>query len=281
MSKGSRAWIYTLNNYSPEEVSAVQGLDCVYNVFGYEVGESGTPHLQGYIQFQHQKTLSAVKKLMPRAYLAPRKGTIDQAVDYCKKDGKYEEFGVKPKSAKEKGDGEKARWREILKRAREGDEEWLEENEPQVAFRDLALFRSHKKNKIEIQDGEQLHEWWYGATGTGKSRKLWEDYPTHYAKPLNKWWNGYTGQDVVAIEEWSPKNDCTASGLKVWADRYPFRAEIKNGVTPMIRPLKIIVLSNYTMEECFNSTDLPALKRRFKEVRFGSPEPAIHPFFNI
>ena len=26
------------------------------------------------------------------------------------------------------------------------------------------------------------HEWWVGPTGTGKSKKVWEEYPTHYAK---------------------------------------------------------------------------------------------------
>lgn len=94
-------------------------------------------------------------------------------------------------------------------------------------------------------------------------------YPDHYAKELNKWWDGYEGQDVVAIEEWCPKNECTASFLKIWADRYPFPAQIKGGSLRQIRPKKVIVLSNYEMEQCFLSTeDLDPMKRRFKVVRF-------------
>jgi len=81
----TRSWCYTLNNYTEEERDGLRALSCAYNVFGYERGDEGTPHLQGYIHFKEKKSLQAVKKVMPRAHLEPRKGTVDQAVDYCKK----------------------------------------------------------------------------------------------------------------------------------------------------------------------------------------------------
>ena len=108
-----------------------------------------------------------------------------------------------------------------------------------------------------------------GPTGSGKSRLLWEQYPNHYHKQLNKWWDGYNDEETVAIEEWCPKNECTGSQLKIWADRYPFSAQIKGGTLLKIRPTKLIVLSNYEMEECFpNEADLLPLKRRFTIKRF-------------
>ena len=48
---------------------------------------------------------------------SPYGNQIDQAVEYCKKEGDYEEFGEKPKSVKEKGEGEKKRWRRIYEKA--------------------------------------------------------------------------------------------------------------------------------------------------------------------
>jgi len=272
----SRAWCYTLNNFTEEDRDAQRCLQCVYQVFGYERGEEGTPHLQGYVHFASAKTMSAVSKLMPRAHLEARKGTVDQAVDYCKKDGDYEEFGEKPMSQKEKGEANKQRWKRILEKAQEGDEEWLEENEPDVAFASMAKFRSHKKMRVEVMGYEDTpHEWWVGPTGTGKSRQLWSLYPTHYGKSLSKWWDGYRGEEVVACEEWAPKNECTASFLKVWADRYPFKPEIKGAFMKNIRPAKVIVLSNYTIEQCFpNPEDSEPLRRRFKVVNFqGGPLP--------
>ena len=206
---------------------------------------------------------------MPRAHVEARKGTIQQAIEYCQKEGDWEEHGEKPKMPKEKGEGEKKRWRRIFEKAEEGDEDWLKENEPNVAFKHMATFRSHKKAKKEpLNYVDTPHEWWVGPTGTGKSKKVWEEYPTHYAKEKNKWWCNYTGQDTVVIEEADPKNmEHLADRLKVWADRYPFPGEIKGGRIEGIRPLKVIVTSNYTPEECFpNSNDLEPILRRFKVV---------------
>ena len=120
MSKGSRSWCYTVNNFTEEDRDGLRALTCAYNVFGYERGDEGTPHLQGYIHFKDCKTLSAVKKVMPRAHLEPRKGTVDQAVEYCKKEGDFEEFGIKPMSQTEKGAANKRRYEEALQMAKEG-----------------------------------------------------------------------------------------------------------------------------------------------------------------
>lgn len=43
-------------------------------------------HWQGYIEFKNgRKRLSAVKKVLPGYHLEPRRGTQQQAIDYCKK----------------------------------------------------------------------------------------------------------------------------------------------------------------------------------------------------
>jgi len=121
-----------------------------------------------------------------------------------------------------------------------------------------------------IVPGDTQNEWWYGATGTGKSRLAWEKYgEICYQKMLNKWWDGYDAQPIVIIEEWSPKNEVTASALKIWADRYPFTAQIKGGVLQKIRPVKLIVISNYRLVDCFpDSRDAEPIARRFREYEF-------------
>lgn len=284
----SRSWCFTLNNYTEDERDSTRALSAVYVVFGYERGEEGTPHLQGYAQFASKKSHKQMKAMLPRAHWEVRKGTIAEAVDYCKKDGDYEEIGKKPLTPEEKGDCNKKRWRLINEKAIEGDEEWLKENEPHVYHTGLATFRSHKKARTEVlgySDVDTPHEWWVGPTGTGKSKALHEEYPGHYQKEKNKWWCNYRDQDVVAIEEADPKTmEHMASRMKQWADRYPFPGEIKGGRLEGIRPKKVIVTSNYDIRECFpNPNDYEPLERRFKVRRFEplGPPPAIHPLYTI
>lgn len=268
-ARKSRGFCFTLNNYVQDDLDHLAQVECQYLVYGKEVGTAGgTPHLQGYIHFCTEKTLRGCKlQLGPRYHLEPRHGTISQAIAYCKKDGDYHERGQV--SARATPTGKDAMWTEIIRLAEAGKVQELKEAFPRQFLQHYKTLLSIRAYNSKPLQGPLRHEWWYGPTGTGKSMKIWADYPEHFAKPLNKWWDGYAGQDVVAIEEWEPKNECTASKLKIWADRYPFPAEIKGGTLQRIRPTKIIVTSNYTIKECFPRTEdhLP-LQRRFKEVLF-------------
>jgi len=277
----AKGWVFTVNNYTDDDESSLKSLvidgAATYVTYGREVApRTGTRHLQGCLQLANKASKRQVKILMGRrTHFEQRLGSIDQAVAYCQKDGDFVEHGTKPLSSTEKGQAggkaEKDRWRSILTLAKQGDLARLERDFPRETIQlKPRLLSLHAPIRKPI-DGELPHEWWVGETGTGKSRTAWDLYPTHYAKTLNKWWDGYNFEDVVIIEEWSPKNDCTASFLKIWADRYPFTAEVKGAMLPMIRPKKIIVLSNYTIDQCFlHKEDAEPMKRRFTTIEFPS-----------
>jgi len=89
---------FTLNNWTEPEQEQLRALILSprvgYLVFGREVGESGTPHLQGYIEFQERLRLNQVREyLPPRAAIFVRRGNGVQASEYCKKENDFEQFG--------------------------------------------------------------------------------------------------------------------------------------------------------------------------------------------
>ena len=97
MSK-SRSYCFTTNNYTstPPFHSSMK-----YMVVGKEVGESGTPHLQGYVVFNSPLLLSSVKKYFQEGtHFETTLGSALQASTYCKKDGNFEEFGTHPHQGK-------------------------------------------------------------------------------------------------------------------------------------------------------------------------------------
>jgi len=265
MSK-QRNFCFTHNNYSGTELE--DNIDCRYILYGKELcPTTGTPHLQGFIVFKSQKTLSAAIKLLPGCHVEETRNW-EASVVYCKKEGDYVERGEPLMPPKEKGNTEKRRWDEIHQAAQEGRFEDIDA-EVRVKYpRNLEYIRTQALLSRELEDTEVRHEWYWGTTGTGKSRKARTENPGAYLKMCNKWWDGYVDQDIVLIEDFDKVHSVLGHHLKIWGDRYPYPAE-KKGNAMVIRPRKIIVTSNYHPKDIWedNTTLLPIL-RRFKCTEF-------------
>lgn len=265
-------WCFTVNNYSPEDEQSIQQIDCKYIVYGREVGESGTPHLQGTIVFEKNKTFKTVCKLIKGHISVTR--DVQASINYCKKDGDVFEKGVAPLTQKGKGEKEKIRWKKILEAAEAGDWNWLKENEPKAMIQyDRNLERISKRARTTPQTLEELNnEWYYGPTGTGKSYKAHEDNPGAYIKdPETKWWDDYEGQEVVIMDDFDVYHKEMGGKIKRWADVRATRVEHKGG-SMMINPKKIIITSNYHPEDIWQDPEtLEPIRRRFKITHFSTP----------
>lgn len=121
--------------------------------------------------------------------------------------------------------------------------------------------------------------WFFGPPGSGKSRAARRLCAGNfYSKdPSTEWFTGYTGQPNVIIDDWEPWNKSSSGWLKRLADHYSFTARVHQGQVT-IRPIRIIVTSNYSIEECFpmQAQQVQAVQRRFREclfsTEFGPPE---------
>jgi len=264
----SRRWCFTLNNPSLEE-SAEFALVCDsdvvrYACYGDELGEEGTPHIQGFVIFNKPVRLSGVKKLLLRAHWEKTMGTSEQAATYCKKDGKFVEFGEIPLDTKITSAMLKEKWAHAIACAKEGK---FDEIAPDLYLRyrnNIHAIYDDACTATECIDALD-HLWIVGGSGIGKSRYCWQTFPGAYRKALNKWWCHFSNEKVVIVEDVDPSHEkWLGSFLKIWSDHYPYIAERKGG-SRLIRPEKIVVTSNYTIGQVFKESGIKIpLLRRFK-----------------
>ena len=90
-------WVFTINNYRADFNVRVHLTKPDFKikraVWGFEVGEGGTHHIQGYLELLRSYRLAFVKKIFPNAYWnAARKGALEN-FEYCTKEGNYDCLG--------------------------------------------------------------------------------------------------------------------------------------------------------------------------------------------
>jgi len=100
MNSIAKNWAFTVNNYDEDAVDILQNLVHLgkvrYLVYGREISDSGTPHLQGYLQMDKKCRFSKIKELLPRGSHIDseyQNSTAQANKIYCTKDGIWEEFG--------------------------------------------------------------------------------------------------------------------------------------------------------------------------------------------
>lgn len=261
---------FTHNNYPDTKLE--DEVECSYIIYGKEVGESGTPHLQGFIRFPKWKSLKQVIKILPGCHIEEAR-SVEASITYCKKEGNFTERGNPPMSQKRKGEMNVERWDQAKKAAREGRFDDIPSEILIKHLGNLKKLRTEVQRNLPILDGELKHQWIYGKPGTGKTSRAHSENPGAYIKGLHTWWDGYDDHETVIIDDMSPYKKVLCDEMKTWADRYPFQAQIK-GTMLLIRPKLIVVTSNYCIDEVWeDETTRLAMHRRFTEIYVPSNLP--------
>lgn len=300
--QSSRHWVFTINNPTDEDFdnlsfhnwNAVQ--EAVYNL---EVGESGTPHIQGCLSLITHKSLQWMKNKMPRAHIEKRRGSREQAILYCLKDAATQSESTE-NSLNWLDDlcpniqtnlspfpvlfNFQCSWEELKKQCQEKqtlrlprkealltmktmieegktDQELADFHFPTYisCIRNLHVYRSLVSVQRNFKTKVIICQ---GPTGTGKSKWAMDNYPLAYWKQRSNWWDGYEGHETVIIDEfygWLPFDLC----LRL-CDRYPQLVETKGGNVQFFAKT-LIFTSNNLPSSWWKNVYFQSFARRVEE----------------
>lgn len=266
MNKRSKTYVFTLNNYTNDDVSRLAGLPdggtVGYICFGKEQGDSGTPHLQGYVEFTSRKTINSAREhLGGRAHVEIRRGSQSEAIQYCRKDGQFSEYGSKAQQ------GKRTDLETVVSDFKSGTtlQEFALTN-PELycryrnGLRDIYTFATRRERTPPICI------YIFGPPGTGKSKWAHElDPESTWVYGAKGWFDGYVNHRVAVFDDF----DCDMDpGLFLKClDRYPLSVPIKGGFTDW-NPDIIVVTSNFSLDMLYSGrlVDPGAIKRRFKHI---------------
>lgn len=242
-------------------------------VVGNEVGESGTPHLQGYAEFDRAVDLGTLGRLLGgRAHVEACKGTAAQNIAYCRKGGDcYCERGV-PGAPGTRNDIRAVR--ELVRNTGR----MADVIEIATSYQSLRMAELLLKYVGPERKSPPRVRWFWGPTGTGKTLSAVTEAGGDFwmSSRSLRWWDGYDGQTKVIFDDFRA-DFCTFHELLRILDRYPFRVEVKGGSRPLLAT-DIWVTSCHPPERVYPNCGerVEQLIRRIHEVReFSPPVPVV------
>jgi hypothetical protein len=251
------------DNYTDTDIFGIKQFFklCEYGICGKEVGEEGTPHLQAYGRLIEGLTLAKVKKFLPRAHLIVAKGSDLDNKKYCSKDGDFFEVGEPSKEQGKRNDihsvAQKIKAKEIT----------IED----IMFDYPVLYMKYSRSLekmcnavLKARSTAPAVHWRYGLAGTGKTRYCVETHASsHYIKDNTPWWDGYTQQEAVIIDDFD--NKIPFRTLLRILDRYEYLAQVKGSYIQLNSPY-IYITCEYPPEEYWSGNELEQVKRRLTSV---------------
>jgi len=270
----AKHWCFTINNYTDDDIAALDVLPCIYMIIGFEIGDEETPHLQGYVEFEKNVRFNRCKTLLGgRAHIESRKGSREQARDYCKKDGDFVEFGewIPPQQGKRND-------LEDLMAVIRVEKDTLVQMEamPKTYSKHIKMVDRYRAEieKRSTRDFRKVecHIFW-GAAGSGKSRRVREltNNTVFRVNTANRdfMFNGYDGEESILFDDFY--GEVRYSDLLDIMDGYQQQVNVKYGHR-YAQWTTVYFTSNKHPDSWYQNlfargiTDSPALLRRITSI---------------
>ena len=217
-----------------------------YLIYGEEIcPTTQRKHWQGFVYFKEKQSQKNAQKLLGigKSHIESFvKDSVEAAIDYCRKDKIVSEYGEPPSQGKRT---------DLLSLAANisGGVQTVD----QITVSNPMAYHQYGRTLERLEDiylrtkfrTEMTKGFWYwGPTGVGKSHKAFENFSheTHYVyKNDNGWWEGYTGQEVVIINDF--RGEIRFSELLTLIDIWPTDVK-RRGRPPMPFTSKKVIITS-------------------------------------
>lgn len=214
---------FTCNNWTESQLNKLRSEpEITYCIVGFEKGEEGTRHLQGYYELAKKHNTQWRRNHIGDAfYQSKRMGTQEEAILYCKKAESKDPDALEPWIEWGKPTDDEKR-QERIKR-KQGDRTDLVNIKTKITRGDrLDSIAFECNNYQQLKFAESLYKykqytslvykrniyWYYGVTGGGKSHtakneafNVYNEMPWIGTPTRSGFFNGYFGQKAVVIDD--------------------------------------------------------------------------------
>lgn len=237
MPRGYRRYAWTWNNYTASEETRIKDPhylnECLYMIFGHEIGAQGTPHLQGYVEFATPKIHSQLVQFFGSSHFFALAAVGDRASNfvYCTK-GNDRIFEYISPHLERSDRNTETRLNYDRRNTAENSFDWLPraaENPYQFSRTDAKLFVKYA-NAIRFAHSITPHDYrsdifvkkvvnfYWGNSGTGKTLTANSEISTlcqtlnveryrvpKFSSKSSIFFEGYHGQKIVLFDQLNPQ----------------------------------------------------------------------------
>jgi len=247
-----------------DALQELRGSGPSYSIVGYEVNKEGRPHTHWYIRFKNSRSFKSIQKIFPTANIQKRKGTEQQAINYCKKDGVFEARG-KPSRQGERTD------LQTLARDIQCGRKTCEE----ILMSEAHAYHCYGRTLEKIEDTLTRRKkrtiptrglWLYGESGVGKSGRAAYEYEGAFWKTVSDkevgWWDGYRGERAVVIDEF--RGEIPFSFMLRLMDRHPLWVPRRSREPFPFTSEVVVVTSRYHPSHVFKDQSNEEMKQLYR-----------------
>lgn len=252
---------------SDEQYDDIQNLSFArYIIMGEEIcPKTKQKHVHVYCETKEKSDMKEMKlRFGGKTTHCERTKDIGAYVKYCKKDGKFVEFG-KRSTPGQRNDLESLKkdiddGKSVKEIADNNFGQWCRNYRAIDRYMSMIKQPQRKVSEVIVI---------YGPPGTGKSTLAKElaKYDAYEKTPDLDWWDGYEDQKTVIMDEFRGQHMKISSLLK-FLDSGTYRVNIK-GVVKSCQAEQIIIVSNYHPTKWYfdiDETSQKALNRRITRL---------------